>query len=203
MTGIVGLVSPLRTGCQVNVIQTQPTSAAPRLATAAARWSTAPARLAKTTIPREVSRVDSFLCVKIHIQFLGNGDSGNITVTDGVRSDGKCGKENPQEVVVKPLLVITDGVRSDGRCGSEVPLEDGSPAICDPDSPDFCCSEYGHCGGSLEHCNCDTCINYKEEEEVNGEDTTQRPKEEEVNRADTTWRPEEEVIRADTTPRPT
>ena len=105
---------------------------------------------------------------------------------------------------MKPLLVITDGVRSDGRCGSEVPLEDGSPATCDPDSPDFCCSEYGYCGGTEEHCNCDTCVNYKEEEEeVNREDTTLRPEEEEVNRADTTWRPEEEVIRADTTPRPT
>ena len=110
---------------------------------------------------------------------------------------------------MKPLLVITDGVRSDGRCGSEVPLEDGSPAICDPDSPDFCCSEYGYCGGTGDHCNCDTCVNYKEEEEeeeeeVNREDTTLRPEEEEVNRADTTLRPEEEEVnRADTTLRPT
>ena len=83
---------------------------------------------------------------------------------------------------MKPLLVITDGVRSDGRCGSEVPLEDGSPATCDPDSPDFCCSEFGYCGGTEEHCNCDTCVNYKEEEE------------EEFNRADTTLRPEEEEL---------
>ena len=137
MTGIVGLVSPLRTGSPVDVTRNPPTSAAPRLAGAAALWSTAPARPARTTIPREVSRADSYvICVNIHIQFLGNGDDcGNITVTDGVRSDGQC--------------------------GPELPLEDGSPSQCDPDSADFCCSAYGYCGGSDAHCSCDTCINYK------------------------------------------
>ena len=85
-------------------------------------------------------------------------------------------------------ITVTDGVRSDGACGPELPLEDGSPSRCDPDSADFCCSAYGYCGGTEEHCNCDTCVNYKEEE---------------VNRENTTRRPEEEVNRADTTPRPT
>ena len=120
----------------VDVTQTQPTSAAPTLATAAIRRSTAPVRHVKTTIPREVSRADSYVIVNIHIQFPEIGDDGgNITVTDGVRSDGKCGLENP--------------------------LEDGSPSQCDPNSADFCCSAYGYCGGSDAHCNCETCMNYK------------------------------------------
>ena len=131
----MGLGYPLRMGRPVDVTPTQPTFAALRLAGAAIQRRTAPARLAKTTIPRGVSRVDSFLCVKIHIQFPGNGDIGNITVTDGVRSDGQC--------------------------GPGLPLEDGSPSQCDPDSADFCCSAWGYCGGSEEHCNCDTCANYK------------------------------------------
>ena len=57
-------------------------------------------------------------------------------------------------------VVIKDGVRSDNKCGPEVPLEDGSPARCDPDSPDFCCSSYGYCGGTVDHCSCETCVNY-------------------------------------------
>ena len=61
----------------------------------------------------------------------------------------------------KPVpVVITDGVRSDNKCGPEVPLEDGTPARCDPDSAAFCCSSYGWCGGTAEYCSCETCKNY-------------------------------------------
>ena len=57
-------------------------------------------------------------------------------------------------------VVITRGVRSDAQCGPGFPLEDGSPARCDPDSPDFCCSAGGWCGHTEDHCNCETCKNY-------------------------------------------
>ena len=57
--------------------------------------------------------------------------------------------------------VSSGGVRDDGRCGPEFPLEDGSPASCDPDSTYFCCSAHGYCGGTGEHCSCETCVNYR------------------------------------------
>ena len=53
------------------------------------------------------------------------------------------------------------GVRDDGRCGTEFPLEDGTPAGCDPNSQYFCCSVHGYCGGTEEHCSCDTCRDYR------------------------------------------
>ena len=58
-------------------------------------------------------------------------------------------------------VASSGGVRDDGRCGSEFPLEDGSPASCDPNSEYFCCSEHGYCGGTGEHCSCETCVNYR------------------------------------------
>merc|ERR1712203_1329373 len=51
--------------------------------------------------------------------------------------------------------------RSDGKCGAGNPLEDGTPAECDPNSEYFCCSEFGFCGGTQEHCFCETCDNYR------------------------------------------
>ena len=55
----------------------------------------------------------------------------------------------------------TGGLRSDGRCGRDFPLDDYTPAACDPTSADYCCSEYGWCGHTPLHCNCDKCVNYK------------------------------------------
>lgn len=51
--------------------------------------------------------------------------------------------------------------RSDGRCGPENPLEDGSLAECDPNSAYYCCSAFGFCGSTQEHCFCETCVNYR------------------------------------------
>ena len=62
--GGAGLGSLLRMGHPVNVTQTQPTSAAPPLATAATRRRTAPVTHASTTIPQEVSRVDSDVSIQ-------------------------------------------------------------------------------------------------------------------------------------------
>lgn len=89
--------------------------------------------------------------------------------------NGHCGwdcDDVPPEPAapVRPSLVLEDsvrqpvvsdsgvvgGVRDDGRCGAEF-----DNAGCDPDSQYFCCSAHGYCGGTGEHCSCDTCINYR------------------------------------------
>ena len=59
------------------------------------------------------------------------------------------------------VFVSTGKYRSDGRCGVQFPLESGEPAECDPNSQFWCCSEHGYCGGSQEHCYCETCVNYR------------------------------------------
>jgi len=58
-------------------------------------------------------------------------------------------------------FVSTGRYRADGRCGVFGPLPDGSEAECDPNSEYWCCSEHGFCGGTEEHCTCDTCINFR------------------------------------------
>lgn len=60
-----------------------------------------------------------------------------------------------------PSFESTGRHRSDGRCGVTFPLEDGSQTPCDPNSEFWCCSEHGYCGGTDEHCYCDTCTNYR------------------------------------------
>ena len=91
------------------------------------------------------------------------------------QTNGHCGwdcDDVPPEPAapVRPSLVLEDsvrqpvvsdsgvvgGVRDDGRCGAEF-----DNAGCDPDSQYFCCSAHGYCGGTGEHCSCDTCINYR------------------------------------------
>merc|ERR1711962_1554108 len=62
---------------------------------------------------------------------------------------------------VAPVFTSTGLYRSDGKCGAAFPLEDGTPAECDPNSEYWCCSEHGFCGGTQEHCYCDTCVNYR------------------------------------------
>ena len=57
--------------------------------------------------------------------------------------------------------------RSDERCGTSLngtvfTAPDGTrPAKCDAGSSKPCCSKYGHCGMSWEHCACPTCIDYR------------------------------------------
>jgi len=60
-----------------------------------------------------------------------------------------------------PVFTSNGKYRSDGKCGALYPLEDGTNAECDPNSEYWCCSEHGFCGGSQEHCYCDTCVNYR------------------------------------------
>ena len=52
-------------------------------------------------------------------------------------------------------------VRSDGRCGPTVPQSDGSPSECNPETEFFCCSKWGYCGSTDEHCDCADCVNYR------------------------------------------
>lgn len=85
-----------------------------------------------------------------------------------VSSGGKTQQQNPAAApaaaaptTAKPKFVSNGKYRPDGRCGNEFPTEDGSPAECDPNSEFWCCSEFGFCGGTQEHCFCDTCVNYR------------------------------------------
>jgi len=83
-----------------------------------------------------------------------------------VRNAGRPAVSQPavsQPVVVAPPQVFTStgSYRSDGKCGPLYPLEDGTLAECDPNSEYWCCSEHGFCGGTQEHCYCDTCVNYR------------------------------------------
>ena len=51
-------------------------------------------------------------------------------------------------------------IRKDHRCGSKFPIKDGSPSQCDP-SELYCCSSWGFCGITPEHCECPECIDYR------------------------------------------
>jgi len=68
----------------------------------------------------------------------------------------------------KPVYPTAGLLRPDGKCGPLHPLDDGSVAECDPNSEYWCCSEHGFCGGTQEHCYCDTCVNYRPVDLVGG-----------------------------------
>ena len=50
--------------------------------------------------------------------------------------------------------------RYDRRCGGNNRLPDDSPAECDPDGENPCCSGSGQCGYTAEYCSCSYCANY-------------------------------------------
>ncbi|XP_066292800.1 apolipoprotein(a)-like [Branchiostoma lanceolatum] len=52
--------------------------------------------------------------------------------------------------------------REDYRCGQGYPAEDGSPAECDPDGVYPCCSPANWCGHTADHCDCPTCVDYRD-----------------------------------------
>ena len=70
-------------------------------------------------------------------------------------------------IILRPLSDTKDDDsgnrthRSDGRCGSEFTLPNGDPAECDPTGDYFCCSKWGFCGMTEEHCDCAECIDYR------------------------------------------
>ena len=53
--------------------------------------------------------------------------------------------------------------RYDGMCGDYFPLLDGTPAQCDPDGENPCCSDTinGRCGNTTKHCSCRDCTDYR------------------------------------------
>ncbi|CAH1256761.1 CHIA, partial [Branchiostoma lanceolatum] len=51
--------------------------------------------------------------------------------------------------------------RDDGRCGLLFPAPGATPGECDPNSNYPCCSEYGYCGASGDHCACANCVDYR------------------------------------------
>ena len=59
------------------------------------------------------------------------------------------------ENYVDPVPPIT--WRGDGKCGQENLNTLGSPADCNPYSDMPCCSEFGWCGNSSNHCKCEKC----------------------------------------------
>ena len=68
----------------------------------------------------------------------------------------------PKLTTAPPQKFTSTGkYRDDGKCGPEFPLEDGSAAECDPNSEYWCCSEFGFCGGTQEHCFCEKCVNFR------------------------------------------
>ena len=68
---------------------------------------------------------------------------------------------SPATTTANPLL------RKDTRCGSAFPLSDGSPAQCDPYGELFCCSKWGFCGFTSEHCECAECTDFRKGDSLN------------------------------------
>ena len=58
-------------------------------------------------------------------------------------------------------------VRNDKRCGDSYKLTNGSVAECDPYSNFFCCSKWGFCGDTSEHCECPECVDYRKHYSLN------------------------------------
>ena len=57
--------------------------------------------------------------------------------------------------------------RDDGRCGEDYTIN-GKPGQCDPTKEENekgpCCSSGGWCGSSHNHCNCTTCVDYRQKQ---------------------------------------
>jgi len=50
--------------------------------------------------------------------------------------------------------------RPDGHCGPRFPIN-GRSGECDPSGKHPCCSNYGWCGNTENHCRCSGCIDYR------------------------------------------
>merc|ERR1711890_19267 len=52
-----------------------------------------------------------------------------------------------------------------GRCGPDHPLPNGEPAQCNPhvsrNEVGPCCSDWGWCGPTSAHCNCEVCVDFR------------------------------------------
>ncbi|XP_070545391.1 uncharacterized protein [Ptychodera flava] len=50
---------------------------------------------------------------------------------------------------------------TDVYCGPGYPAANGEPAECDPNGEFPCCSPFGWCGNTPDHCDCDDCSDYR------------------------------------------
>ena len=88
-----------------------------------------------------------------------------------------CPVRNPKAEVVTEIkteycFIQNTLYRKDGRCGSNFKLSNGTAAQCDPESQFPCCSEFGYCGATQEHCDCPNCIDYGNGKELLSKDTS-------------------------------
>ena len=59
-------------------------------------------------------------------------------------------------------------VRKDKRCGPSFKLDNGSITECDPyNDMYYCCSKWGYCGDTSEHCECSECVDYRKHYSLN------------------------------------
>ena len=75
-----------------------------------------------------------------------------------------CSAQFTQLLRTDGLHHITVEWRSDGRCGADYPLK-GRPGGCDPkanaNKKGPCCSSIGYCGNTPNHCECNTCTDFR------------------------------------------
>ena len=58
--------------------------------------------------------------------------------------------------------------RKDKRCGSTFQLDNGNISECDPyNDMYYCCSKWGYCGDTSEHCKCSECVDYRKHYSLN------------------------------------
>ncbi|XP_055347095.1 chitinase-3-like protein 1 isoform X2 [Paramacrobiotus metropolitanus] len=71
--------------------------------------------------------------------------------------------KNSKAPSVNEVQWFTSDLKYFGRCGVNAPLINGTPAICNPDNEKaYCCSDKGRCGTGLEYCDCEGCVNFRE-----------------------------------------
>ena len=70
--------------------------------------------------------------------------------------------EEAEKVHARRRPTGADRWRADGRCGPFYPAPAAEPGECNPlDEAHFCCSASGWCGNTAEHCECDSCADYR------------------------------------------
>ena len=75
--------------------------------------------------------------------------------------EGACFLKDEDAIDAEDAKNYDEFMRSDERCGNSYPLNDGAPAWCNPNGEAYCCSEWGYCGNSEGHCNCEKCVDYR------------------------------------------
>jgi len=68
--------------------------------------------------------------------------------------------------------------RNDNQCGENVKNPIGTKAECNPYSDSPCCSEFGWCGSTSNHCNCEKCsrsLKLEERREYKNKENTYNP----------------------------